>query len=35
MLITDPASGEAKPFAETGIVTVRDGCIVEERLFYA
>lgn len=35
MLITDPTSGEAKPFAEIGIVSVRDGCIVEERLFYA
>lgn len=35
MLITDPASGVAKPFAEIGILTVRDGSIVEERFFYA
>jgi hypothetical protein len=35
MLITDPASGEAKPFAEIAIFTVRDGRIIEERFFYA
>lgn len=35
MLITDPASGQAQPFAEIAIFTVRDGRIIEERFFYA
>lgn len=34
MLITDPASGEAKPFTGIAIFTVRDGRISEERYFY-
>jgi hypothetical protein len=35
MLLTDPASGHAEPFAEIAIFTVRDGRIIEERFFYA
>jgi hypothetical protein len=34
MLITDPVSGDAQPFTEIAIFTVRDGRIVEERFFY-
>lgn len=34
MLITDPATGKAQPFAEIAIFTVRDGRIIEERFFY-
>lgn len=34
MLITDPASGNAQPFTEIAIFTVRDGRIIEERFFY-
>jgi hypothetical protein len=35
MLLTDPASGQAQPFAAIAIFTVRDGRIIEERFFYA
>lgn len=34
MLITDPATGQAQPFTEIAVFTVRDGRIIEERFFY-
>ena len=34
MLITDPATGTARPLTEIAIFTVRDGQIIEERFFY-
>lgn len=35
MLVTEPASRQAEPFTEIAVFTVRDGCIVHERFFYA
>ena len=34
MLITDPATGTARPFTGIAIFTVRDGRIIDERFFY-
>ncbi len=34
MLVIDAASGNARPFAEIAVFTVRDGQIIEERFFY-
>jgi hypothetical protein len=34
MLIVDSASGQATPFTEIAVFTVRDGQISEERYFY-
>ncbi len=34
MFIIDPASGDARPFTEIAVFTVRNGQIIEERFFY-
>lgn len=35
MLVTEPASRQAEPFTGIAVFTVREGCIVHERFFYA
>ena len=34
MIIVDRANGERRPFRETGVYTVKDGKVAEERYFY-